>query len=149
MARLLLSQDVHAPAGAVFDYFDQYENYEKFFHGFSQFTWTDRRHRTGTRLKMLAGGFSSLPTETVTTAVVPEREIAAIFVSGMRGLWDWLFQPLGDRTRVTVVVDYELPTSVLGQVADQASAEREFRLDLEKTLAALRKRVETLPSTAD
>ncbi len=147
MTRLLFSQEVHAPVDIVFDYVDRHDNHEKFFCGFSRFQWNTARHKAGTRLKMVAERIAHGPAELETTAVVPEREIAGIFVSGLRGQWEWLFQPVGGATRVTVMVDYDLPLDLLRQKVDPAMIEQEFRACVQKTLATLKQRLEAAKPT--
>lgn len=143
MARLQLLQTVQAPSGVVFDLVDNHENYTQLFHGFSKFEWATPRHQVGTRLKMEAKAAGiAMPMELETTEVVKDCKIAGVYISGLKGSWEWLFEPVGDATKVTFTSDYELPLGILGQIADRALVERETRSNMEKTLATIKEKVE-------
>jgi coenzyme Q-binding protein COQ10 len=54
----------------------------------------------------------------------------------------WTYEPEGEGTRVSMVMDYTVPGSVLGKIADKLVIERRNAEDMEKTLANLKKRCE-------
>ena len=144
MARMQLAEEVHAPTGIVFDYVDQHAHCPEFFKGFCNFELTSPLHRVGSRLKMdgrSAGATLSIEVET--SAVVPEREISSVFVSGLRGHWEWLFQPIQGGTRVTVIIDYDIPQDLPMQANDRSMLDRALRSCMEKTLRALKEHVES------
>ncbi len=143
MTRMSLAMEVRAPTGAVFEYADNHENYAQFFHGFAKFEWTDPRHQVGTRLKMegkVAG--ITVPVEIETTEVVPDQKISGTFVSGVKGDWEWLFEPAEDITMVTFRSDIELPMGILGQVVDRTLVDAVLRSNMEKTLTAMKEKLE-------
>lgn len=149
MALVRLSHEVRAPADAVFDYADNHENYPLFFHGFTNFEWTSPRHETGTRLKMeckFAG--IELPVEVETIEVVPERKISGVFVSGLRGRFDWDFEPTQETTWVTLTAEYELPSWFLARTGGRFPVDRELCVCIEKTLAALKAMLEAQTAAA-
>jgi carbon monoxide dehydrogenase subunit G len=51
----------------------------------------------------------------------------------------WTYEPEGEETRVSVVMDYTVPGSVLGKIADKLVIERRNAEDMEKTLQNLKK----------
>jgi coenzyme Q-binding protein COQ10 len=51
----------------------------------------------------------------------------------------WTYEPEGEGTRVSVVMDYTVPGSVLGKIADKLVIERRNAEDMEKTLQNLKK----------
>lgn len=53
---------------------------------------------------------------------------------GVSSTQTWRYQPEGDGTHVTATIDYELPGSVLGQLADKLVIERLNASNLEQSL---------------
>ena len=51
----------------------------------------------------------------------------------------WTYEPEGEGTRMSVVMDYTVPGSVLGKIADKLVIERRNAEDMEKTLQNLKK----------
>ncbi len=143
MAMVRLSNEVRAPADAVFDFADNHENYPRFFQGFTNFEWTSPRHEPGGRLKM-EGKLSGieLPFEIETTEVIPERRISGVFVSGLRGHLDWDFEETEGSTWVTLTAEYELPDWFLALTGGRFPVDRDLCLNVERTLAALKEMVE-------
>lgn len=144
MAPLKLSEEVLAQTSIVFDYVDQHSNCPEFFKGFCNFKWTSPDYRVGSRLKMDGrSAMSALSIEVETSAVVPEREISGVFVSGLRGHWEWLFQPTAQGTRVTVIIDYDLPPRSPMSEIQPFLLDRALRSCMEKTLHAIKERIES------
>jgi uncharacterized protein YndB with AHSA1/START domain len=143
VARLEVSREIGAPVDAVYSFFDDHDNYAQFFHGYTNFQYTTRVHEVGTRLKMegkTAG--VTVPMELETTDVEPSRRVAGTYLEGLKGTWEWLLEPTGSGTKVTMVTDYELPLGLFGQIADKAIVERQARENIEASLHALQRVME-------
>lgn len=64
-------------------------------------------------------------------------------MSGMMvGTQEWSYTPEGGQTRLTALVEYEMPGGVLGKIADKLVVERMNARNLEESLENLRALVE-------
>lgn len=58
------------------------------------------------------------------------------------GTNEWIYTPEGDKTRVTVILDYEMPGGGIGQAINKLIVEKMNAENLEKSLANLKTVVE-------
>jgi ligand-binding SRPBCC domain-containing protein len=64
-------------------------------------------------------------------------------MSGMMvGTQEWSYTPEGGQTRLTALVEYEMPGGALGKIADKLVVERMNTRNLEKSLENLKALVE-------
>jgi len=63
-------------------------------------------------------------------------------ISGIDSTFEFLFQPKGNATTLTIRVDYQLPGSVLGQLLNKLVIEQKNEADLRDGLANLKAIVE-------
>jgi ribosome-associated toxin RatA of RatAB toxin-antitoxin module len=54
----------------------------------------------------------------------PPRKAGSRFEGGMKGTFDWSFEPQGQQTKTSVVIRYELAGGVLGKAVDALVLER-------------------------
>jgi uncharacterized membrane protein len=77
------------------------------------------------------------------TEIIPNQRVAYESAGGIKSAWDWRLTPTPDgATRVHVAVDYTVPGSVLGALADKLFIERQNETDLRESLANLKEVLE-------
>jgi len=86
---------------------------------------------------------------TVTEYERPRRYVMEFAVLGAKtGRFDMTFEPEDSRTRVTLIFEYTLPASILGQFADKVLLERRIRKTLGHDISTLRMVLEERQATA-
>lgn len=144
MSSIRLSHEIRASTREVFDLADNFNNYPQFFQGSEKIHSSTARQRVGTRLKMdwrLAG--VNLPVELETTEVIPEKKILGVFVSGLEGHLEWDFDPSEGTTWVTISAEYKLPSGGPVHVVDRSAMDRDLCTSMQKTLAAMKRLLES------
>jgi len=76
------------------------------------------------------------------TTYEPPTHLVARTSGGVNGTFDWRCTPEGSGTRLSVVVDYTLPGSILGKIADKLVVEKRNEADLEEGLKKLKALIE-------
>lgn len=77
------------------------------------------------------------------TVIVPNQRVSWEGKGGVDSTWDWQLAPTSDgATQVRVIVDYTVPGSFLGAIADKLFIERQNEKDLRQTLANLKRVLE-------
>jgi len=64
----------------------------------------------------------------------PPRKAGSRFEGGMKGTFDWSFEPQGQQTKTNVDVRYELVGGVLGKAVDALVLERTNEKTIEEML---------------
>lgn len=144
MSSLRLSHEIRASTREVFDLANDFTSYPEFFQGPDKIYPTTARQHVGTRVRMdwrLAG--VNLPVELETTEVIPEKKIHGVFVSGLEGNFDWDFDPREDTTWVTVTAEYRLPQGMAVPAVDRNAMDRDLCTSVQKTLAAMKRLLES------
>jgi carbon monoxide dehydrogenase subunit G len=72
-------------------------------------------------------------------AVVSPRKAGSRFEGGMKGTFDWSFEPQGEQTKTSVDVRYELAGGVLGKAVDALVPERTNEKTIEDMLQNMRR----------
>jgi len=72
----------------------------------------------------------------------PPRRLVARTTGGAAGTFNWRCAPEGAGTHLSVVVDYTLPGSFLGQIADKLVVEKRNKADFEEGLKKLKELIE-------
>ncbi len=67
----------------------------------------------------------------------PPRKAGSRFEGGMKGTFDWSFEPKGQQTKTSVDVRYELAGGVLGKAVDALVLERTNEKTIEEMLQNL------------
>lgn len=60
----------------------------------------------------------------------------------MKNNCNWLLEPIETGTKVTLVMDYELPYSIIGKIIDKLKVEKEFTKQVDEGLEAAKKIIE-------
>jgi uncharacterized membrane protein len=77
------------------------------------------------------------------TAIVPNERVSWEGKGGVDSTWDWRLAPTSEGgTHLRVIVDYSVPGSFLGAIADKLFIERQNEKDLRQTLANLKQLLE-------
>lgn len=63
--------------------------------------------------------------------------------SGMKNSGYWLLDPIETGTKVTLVMDYELPYSIIGKIIDKLKVEKEFTKQVDESLEAVKRIIES------
>ena len=64
-------------------------------------------------------------------------------LGGIPSTWTWTMLPFGDATELRLAIEYTVPGSVFGKIADKLIVERENQKAITNGLAALKKRLES------
>ncbi len=72
------------------------------------------------------------------TVYEPPSHLTVKTSGGVTGTFDWRCALEGSGTRLSVVVDYSLPGSILGKIADKLVVEKRNEADLEEGLNKLK-----------
>jgi uncharacterized protein YndB with AHSA1/START domain len=86
---------------------------------------------------------ATLVGEVILEVYEPPQRVAVRTTGGANGTFDWRFRPEGSGTRLDVVVDYTLPGSFLGKLADKLVVEKRNEADLEEGLKKLKALLES------
>jgi uncharacterized membrane protein len=80
---------------------------------------------------------------TIFAEIVPNDRLVEESTGGITSKWDWHLTPLPDGgTNVRVAVDYTVPGSFLGAIADKLFIERQNEKDLRQSLSNLKQMLE-------
>jgi uncharacterized membrane protein len=86
-------------------------------------------------------GPASFDGATEITESTPARFVMKT-TGGIPSTWTWLMAPVDDGTELKVTIDYTVPGSALGVVADKLVIEKQNRKELEQALATLKAKLE-------
>jgi carbon monoxide dehydrogenase subunit G len=87
-------------------------------------------------------GPASFDGSTEITESTPERFVMKT-TGGIPSTWTWQMAPDGNGTELTVTIDYTVPGSALGALADKLVVEKQNRKELETSLATLKAKLES------
>lgn len=62
---------------------------------------------------------------------------------GIPSTWTWQMTPVSEGTRIDATIDYTVPGSLLGAVADKMIIEKQNQLELDQSLANLKAKLES------
>ena len=89
-------------------------------------------------------GRLSFKGKNVFTDIIPNERVRYESSGGITSAWDWQLTPTPDGgTSVHVTVDYTVPGSVLGALADKLFIERQNEKDLRQSLGNLKRLLES------
>jgi uncharacterized protein YndB with AHSA1/START domain len=142
MARIETKYSIKAPVEQVFDYLTDPSNRPE---------WLDSTIKvenisegpvsvgtSWTEVTKLAGRVYE-HVRTVAEYKRPQRYVMEFaFLGAKTGKFDLTFEPEGEKTRITQVMEYTLPASVLGLIADKVLFERRLRKTIGHDISTLR-----------
>ena len=140
MTRVEASVDVDAPVADVFAFASDWRRWDDWWEGVSGFRPTTEVTRgNGTRYayKAWVGGVI-LGLETEIRDFVDNEGWRGVVTKGPPHATQWLFEPKGNATRLTYVLEYSLPIPVLGPLLDSLLIMPGWRRRLEKSLGNLK-----------
>jgi len=140
MTRVEASVDIQAPLAEVFAYASDWRKWEDWWEGVSDFKPTTELTRgSGTRYayKAWIAGIT-LNLETEINEFAENVGWKGIVTKGPPHRTQWIFEGLGDHTRLTYILEYSLPVPVLGSLLDILFMRPGWQRRLEKSLQNLK-----------
>ena len=86
-------------------------------------------------------GPASFNGSTEITKSTPERFVMQT-TGGIPSTWTWQIAPTGNGTELKVAIEYTVPGSALGALADKLVVEKQNRKELESSLTTLKVKLE-------
>jgi uncharacterized membrane protein len=151
MGRVQASTVIKAPVGKVWNYYADVDRLQDWIPGgnIMKFEWlSPPPKRVGSRFRIsirAAGRTSTWIAEM--TEMVKNKKGAYKLVEGDLKRYEesFEFEPVGEETKVTSKMEYELPYHFLGKLLDTLSVNRSIRADIQAMLRRLKTNVERLP----
>lgn len=140
MRRIETTVEIDAPVEEVFAYASDWQQWEEWWEGVSRFRPTTESTRgNGTRYayKALVAGMAF----DIETEIVEFTENAGwkgIATKGPPHKTQWVFEPAGERTRFTYVLEYVLPWPILGPILDALLMRPGWQRMLDRSLGHLK-----------
>ena len=140
MTKVEASVEVNAPVKEVFAYASDWQHWEEWWRGVSDFRPTTALTRgNGTRYDYkawIAGVTMTLETEIHDFAEnVGWKGVAT---KGPPHRTQWVFEPMGATTRLTYILEYTLPVPLLGPLLDSLLMRPGWQRKLERSLQGLK-----------
>ena len=126
MSEIHKSVTIDAPAEKVYEFVDNPENFSKYVPNVERVVDIKRSEgRLGDSFRAIYKVMGVTFDEKFTvTEHQPPHKAASRFEGGMKGTFDWSFEPQGQQTKTTVDVRYELAGGALGKAIDALVLER-------------------------
>jgi carbon monoxide dehydrogenase subunit G len=126
MSEIHKSVTIDAPAEKVYGFVDNPENFSKYVPNVERVVDIKRSEgRIGDSFRVIYKVMGVTFDEMFTvTEHQPPHKAGSRFEGGMKGTFDWSFEPLGEQTKTTVDVRYELAGGALGKAIDALVLER-------------------------
>ena len=140
MKRIEASVEINRPVAEVFAFASDWRRWEDWWEGVSEFRPTTEVTRgNGTRYAYkawIAGMTRNLETE------IHEFEEnvgwRGVATKGLPHRTQWVFEAKGDKTRLTYILEYDLPWPLLGPILDSVLMRPGWRRKLERSLQNLK-----------
>jgi len=131
---------ISAPVDQVFGYAADYVKWTEWFEGVSDFKATTAVTRgNGARYAYKARVMGlSAPVETEIHDFVENRGWTGVSTKGLAHRTHWTFEAIGDSTKFTYALEYQLPIPLLGSLLDSLFARGQWEKILERSLDNLR-----------
>lgn len=135
---------VNAPKHQVYQLFTHFNDFPKFMHFVKEVSYTDARHSHW--VVELAGRHEW---DAVNDEWIGEEQIGWRSIKGLENTGKVIFEPIGDdKTQVEVIISYNPPAGILGELAEGVSVGRRFELALQEDLTNFARMVEEAPPGA-
>jgi uncharacterized membrane protein len=140
MKRIEATVEIDAPIAEVFAFASDWRRWEDWWEGVSKFRpTTDTTRGNGTRYayKAWIAGMS-LNLETEIHEFAENVGWKGVATKGPPHRTQWVFQPGGDKTRLTYILEYDLPWPLLGPILDTLLMRPGWQRMLEHSLQNLK-----------
>jgi len=126
MSEIHKNATIDAPADKVYEFVDNPENFPQYVPNVERVEDIKRSEgRIGDSFRVVYKVMGVTFDEKFTvTEHQPPHKAGSRFEGGMKGTFDWTFEPQGQQTKTTVVVRYELAGGALGKAVDALVLER-------------------------
>jgi carbon monoxide dehydrogenase subunit G len=141
MSEIHKSLTIDAPAEKVYAFVDNPENFSQYTPNVERVVdikRTDARVGDSFHAVYKAMGVTFDEKFTVTEHQ-PPRKLGSSFEGGMKGTFDWTFEPQGQQTKTSVDIRYELAGGPLGKAVDALVLERTNEKTIEGMLQNMRR----------
>jgi uncharacterized membrane protein len=140
MTRIEHSVIIPAPVDHVFGYAADYTTWSEWFEGVSDFKATTAVTRgNGARYAYKARVMGlSARVETEIHDFAQNRGWTGVSTRGLAHRTQWTFEPIGDSTKFTYAMEYQLPIPWVGSLLDSLFARHQWERILERSLNNLR-----------
>ena len=139
MSEIHKSLTIDAPAEKLFDIVDDEQRYPSYVPnvtGVEDITRSAGRVGDSVRIIYKVLGITFDEKFTITEHARPRR-ISSTFEGGMKGTFNWRFEPQGDQTKVSVDVNYQLAGGAVGKAIDAVLLQRTNERTVEQMLTNL------------
>lgn len=144
MARIERSIEAKAPVEKIWAFMTDLEKWPTFMKGIRKVEYlTEKRGGIGAKTHFVVeSSGQQIEWEADFTEWVEKKKVAWRSTSGLKNNGYWSLEPTEIGTRVTFVMDYELPGSILGKIIDKLKVEKDFTKSVEESMEAAKRILE-------
>ena len=130
-----------APVEKVFELVDNPENIPKYIPNVERVVDVKRTdHRIGDTFRVIYKVLGiSFDEKFTVTGYEPNRKLASNFDGGMKGTFNWTFEPQGTQTECSMDIEYQVGGGILGKAADALLLERTNEKNMDESLEKMRR----------
>jgi uncharacterized protein YndB with AHSA1/START domain len=150
MTYIEYSVTIEAPIERVFNYAADYQKWSEWFEGVSDFKPTTKINQgNGARFayRVRVMGFSAA-VETEIHDFVRNKGWTGVSTKGLAARTHWTFEPIGDATKFTYTMEYQMPIPLLGTLLDSWFARPQWQKTVERSLNNLKRHFLTQVGTS-
>jgi len=144
MTTIERSIEIEAPVESVFDFVTDWRNMSRFME--RTYDWkptTEKTRGDGVRLAHKQKGlFREIAYECEISGFVENEGFTITSFKGPQAKSQWAFESLGDRTKVTLIVGYKVPGSIVGGILDALLVKRMSETTFYRSLQNLKRLLE-------
>jgi len=146
MARVERSIEIKAPVEKVFDFVTDWQNMSRFMqrtHDWKPMTEKTRGDGVKVAHKQKGFGFGrEFAYECDVSDFVENAGFTLTSFRGPKARSQWAFERLDDRTKLTLIADYEVPIAIVGGILDMLLVKRMSERMFDKSLQNLKRLLE-------
>jgi len=138
LAKIEKSIEIKAPIEKVWAFLTDFGNYPSFMKGVKKINYlTDKRSGVGVQTHwVMESSGQEIEWDGECTEWVENKKMSWHSTSEMKFSGHQLIEPTETGTKLTLIMDYELPYSILGKIIDKLKVEKEFVKQVEESLEA-------------
>ena len=144
MARIEKGIEIKAPVEKVFDFVTDWQNMSRFME--RTYDWkptTEKTRGDGVRVAHRQKGLGrEFGYECEISGFVENEGFTLTSFRGPEAKSQWIFERLGDRTKVTLIAEYKVPVPIVGGILDALLVKRMAETMFDKSLQNLKRLLE-------
>jgi uncharacterized membrane protein len=136
LARIEKSIEIKAPIEKVWAFLTDFEKYPSFMKGVKKIEYLTEKH-SGIGVKthwVMESSGQEIEWDGECAEWVENKKMSWHSTSGMKFSGHQLIEPTETGTKLTLMMDYELPYSILGKIIDKLKVEKDFVKQIEESL---------------